>query len=274
MEKNLAPCFNNLRNHVEMGTSITAEPKIVASVNSRCSLLLLRSFFLMFVLFLGFSITSCSEEEIFDEDVKDEDVKDEITISDISGIWENIDNDLFFISLGSDNKYSFCFTPTLMGSGKYELQNDSIIFYNEYLSTTDKAKVEIENSILKIEGDFMLFKSDNIVKINIVFQHSDEDPTASIIGEQWKSNKILSVGGDQREYLDVLNQYIIKYRRVKANGIETPLKEQNWFYINRKDLLYTQISNGNGKIYLYESPFIYNSLLGISSYEISFTDKR
>ena len=50
MEKNLAPCFNNLRNHVEMGTSITAEPKIVANENSRCSLLLLRSFLLMFVL--------------------------------------------------------------------------------------------------------------------------------------------------------------------------------------------------------------------------------
>lgn len=80
----------------------------------------------------------------------------------------------------------------------------------------------------------------------------------------------MTVYGDRREYLDVLTEYLIKYRLVKADGIETPIRSKTWFYINRKDLLYTQIKDEDGTIHIYKSPFIYESLSGISSFEIDF----
>lgn len=228
---------------------------------------------LISILLLLLTITiSCTENNTVEEGEEEGggDKKDELTINDISGIWENTDNNLFFISLKPNYEYSFCFSPTLMGSGKYKLQNDSIIFYNEYLQITDTAKIEKANSILYILGNISQFKSNKPITISLKFKSSSETPAPSLIGEQWQSNDLLTLGGDQKEYIDVLSQYIIKYRRVKANGIETPVKTQNWFYINRKDLIYTQISNADGTIHLYKSPFIYESLSGISSFEIDF----
>lgn len=214
-------------------------------------------------------LTACSEDENLNEQTPDN-IKTELNVSDIKGIWEGKENDLYFISFTENGKYSFCLNPQLMGSGNYKIEKDSIIFYNQYLSITDKAKVEINDSILSIKGSFLLFNQDDSMLFAGDFKKSDEEKPVSLVGEQWKSNKIMTAYGDRREYLDFLTEYLIKYRYVKADGIETPIRSETWFYINRKDLLYTQIKNEDGTIHLYKSPFIYDSLSGISSFEICF----
>ena len=196
---------------------------------------------------------SCTKNEIDEVDKNPEDEKTYITSDEIKGIWIDKNNENFFLKIDTDERYSFCLSQEIMGSGKYTLEKDSIVFYNNYLSTTDKAKIEVRNNNLILKGDFKLFKQTKSTSIDIQFIISNEETPVSIIGEQWKSNKILNINGDRREYLDVLTENIIKYRLVKANSIETLIKEQNWFYINRKDLLYTQINNGDGKIHLYKS---------------------
>lgn len=222
-------------------------------------------------LFCTIIYTSCSKNEL-EQDAIQENETNYLTIAEIKGIWTDENNDNFFIHINTNGKYSFCFNQELMGSGEYTLEKDSITFYNKYLSITNKAKVEVKNNKLAIKGKFQMFKQTGLIYVEKQFNKSNEEAPTSIIGKQWKSNKILNKNGDRREYLDVLTEYIIKYRLVKADGIETPLKEQNWFYINRKDLLYTQTNSGNGEIRLYKSPFIYESLTGISSFEIDFSE--
>ena len=224
------------------------------------------------LLFFAAILFSCTKNEIDEVDKNPEDEKTYITYDEIKGIWIDKNNENFFLKIDTDERYSFCLSQEIMGSGKYTLEKDSIVFYNNYLSTTDKAKIEVRNNNLILKGDFKLFKQTKSTSIDIQFIISNEETPVSIIGEQWKSNKILNINGDRREYLDVLTENIIKYRLVKANSIETLIKEQNWFYINRKDLLYTQINNGDGKIHLYKNPFIYESLTGISSFEIDFSE--
>lgn len=214
-------------------------------------------------------LAACSEDENLNEQIPDN-AENGLSVSDIKGIWEGKENDLFFISFSENGKYSFCFNQQLMGSGNYEIDKDSIIFYNQYLSIKDKAKIEINNSTLSIVGSFLMFNRDDSMLFAGHFQKSDEEQPVSLIGEQWRSNKILNVYGDRREYLDVLTEYLIKYRLVKADGIETPIRSKTWFYINRKDLLYAQIKDEDGTIHLYKSPFIYVSRSGISSLEIDF----
>mgnify|MGYP007008333825 CR=1 FL=1 len=227
--------------------------------------------YLSILLFCTIIFASCSQGEL-EQETTQEDETNFLTVAEIKGIWIDENNDNFFIYINTDGKYSFCFNQELMGSGEYTLEEDSITFHNKYLSTTDKVKVEVKNNKLTIKGNFQKFKQTEQIYIEKQFHKSNEEAPTSIIGEQWKSNKILNKNGDRREYLDVLTEYIIKYRLVRADGIETTLKEQNWFYINRKDLLYTQTNSGNGEIKLYKSPFIYESLTGISSFEIDFSE--
>ncbi len=281
--RRLDPCTRNARKGDKiLGSIIGTGLKLATSSNRRssnsgCMLVLI------VMILLSVLISSCSKDNtISDKQESTEESNEQLNESDIAGVWivnsfsnnpgvwERMPSDLYFLSITDSGFYSFCFSPTLMGSGKYNLKNDSIIFYNEYLQITDTIKIEKVNSTLQIQGNIHQFKSNNTIRINLQLKQSNETPATPIIGEQWESNDILSLGGDQKEYIDVLSQYIIKYRRVKANGIETPVKTQNWFYTNRKDLIYTQISNGDGTIHLYKSPFIYESLTGISSFEIDF----
>ena len=220
------------------------------------------------------TLFSCNKDELNEVDLSPEVQPSYLTAAEIKGVWTDKENEHFFISIGTDGKYSFCFTQELMGSGEYKINKNKITFNNKYLSTTDNAQIEIIDGALVVSGNFQLFKQDRAVYINKIFKKTDEEIPLSIVGEQWRSSKyLIAPSGDARDYLDVLSEYIIKYKKVKVSGsIETQMKEQKWFYINRKNFLYIQISNENGEIHLYNNPFRENfdTMGSLSHLEINF----
>lgn len=214
---------------------------------------------------------SCSNDEPINGDLNPESTY--LTVAEVKGIWTDTNNEHFFISISPDGKYSFCFNQELMGSGEYEIDKDSIIFNNNYLYITDKAKIEINNGVLILRGDFQLFKKTKTIYIDKQFNKTQEEFPPSIVGEQWSSLKYLTTNGDNKDYLNVITEYIMQYKKVKYSGsLTTTLKEQNWFYINRQDLLYAQPSNEDGEIHLYINVFNGEYYLpgSISRNEITF----
>lgn len=204
-----------------------------------------------------FAFTSCEKDD--GSTKKDDDpIKDEVKYlskADIIGVWTKNENDLYFISLSNNGRYTFCFNQQLMGAGNYTLEKDSIIFSNGYLHTLDKMKISLNNNQLIFKGRISLFKQEIKQEINLSFTKTDEAFAKSVVGEKWKSSSILNIYGNKREYVNILSDYTLQYKLVEDNSLQTLIKEEIWFYIYRNSLTYTQGSTSNGLIHIYKIPF-------------------
>ena len=102
-------------------------------------------------------ITSCcvscsKEDEGYDSLNSNEINESEDVIDKIAGVWESLDNDLFFISISPQGKVSYCFSQYTMGIGYGILQNGELVIENDYSGYSDKLDVDITGEIMHIKG--------------------------------------------------------------------------------------------------------------------------
>lgn len=210
---------------------------------------------------------------------KDEEEKGSLsylTIEDIDGIWNKSNNDLFFISLSKQGKYSFCFNEKLMGAGSFSLDKDQLILDNAYLNTKDVLSVNVIDDRLIIKGNIHLFKQERFENVNLTFNKSNEQTPDYIVGQQWSSTGLPNaVYGSTREFVDITSEHLLRYRRVKDNALLTLINEENMFYIYRNQLTYTQRIQSDGNIHIYRLRYgISKDLFSLSMNEVKIENLK
>lgn len=198
---------------------------------------------------LCIATNSCSKNDDVQQTQEIPD-KTYLKVSDIKGVWTNGDNNLYFISLNSNGRYSFCFNDRLMGAGTYLFDKDTLLLNNGYLYTTDTLFVIIKDTILNINGYIQNFKQVSREKINLSYCKTNEEFSVSKVGEKY-STSFLALTGYAKDIIQYQTDYIAKYQRVKDNSIQQLIKEEYWFYIFRNGMTYTQKCTETGSVIIY-----------------------
>lgn len=216
---------------------------------------------LFYILFLTiFSACYKQEEVIVKPDHEDNKVLEN---SDISGVWTSISNDEYFISFTEGGKYTFCLNDHLMGSGAYDIKDNTVFLNNSYTNKTDKIEVNLSANKLSIDGNIYLFKSEEKETIQIKFIKSAEQISPSLIGVErgpsmYGLNKYYDITYIGVQFLtDTFAKY--EYKGIhKTTKQEKVIKSYSWYYVYREPYTYTQEIDGDGKIIKYNFDDRYN----------------
>ena len=183
------------------------------------------------------------------------------TKDDISGVWVLPNNNLYFISLGANGRYSFCFNGALMGAGTYELDKSDIILNNGYMYESDKLSLSIDGDTINLRGVIKTFRSGGTTRINYTFERSQEYVSPSMVGvvKERDPNLVgLSNGGKySSKKFDVTynTEYTATYvlrGKLSTTKQWVEIEREVWYYIFRTPYTYTQSPNGNGEVIIYE----------------------
>lgn len=198
--------------------------------------------------------TSCSKGDNIEESNKEEETY--LSASELTGVWVNDNNNLYFISFTNSGRYSFCLNDQLMGAGKYKLEKNQLILDNEYLYTSDVIKVSKQNNKLILSGDLTLFKEEKTKNIYLSLSKSQEATPTSVIG---KKPCIMTGLNQFYNNLDIefnyKTNYICEYIQSgtsRKTGKWKIIEEYTWFYVYRYPYTYTQEANGDGKVVIYD----------------------
>lgn len=156
------------------------------------------------------------------------------TIDKIIGVWESLNNDLFFISISPQGKVSYCFSQHTMGIGYGTLRGKKLVIENDYSGCSDKLDVDITSETIHIRGVIKKRGTDENEVIMLSFKKVDEKNVYSFVGEFWKPLTGLHViYGSVQETLSFISDNISQYRYyvVKTGKV---LRESVWYYIPRK----------------------------------------
>ena len=181
-----------------------------------------------------------------------------LTKNDVSGVWVDTNNELYFISLGENGRYSLCLDRYTMSSGTYELDKDIISLHNGYLYTSDKLSIEIKENKLLLRGYMSYFKSNTTKYIDLTLSKSSESISPSMIGVVLESSGgSLSSGGKylkRRRKVQYTTDCVATYKQegLLASTQEwVNIEEITWFYVFRSPNTYVQSPNGNGEVTIY-----------------------
>lgn len=105
---------------------------------------------LVTALFLSFSACSKDDKEFKSSNIVEDEPKN--TIDKIAGVWESVNNDLFFISINTQGRVSYCFSQNTMGIGHGTLIEKKLTIENDYLGFSDEPYVENNNGLLYLRG--------------------------------------------------------------------------------------------------------------------------
>lgn len=181
-----------------------------------------------------------------------------LTKKDVSGVWVNPSNELYFISLGENGRYTLCLDRYTMSSGTYELDKDIISLHNGYLYTSDNLSIEIKENKLVLKGYMAHFKSNTTKYINMTLTKSSESISPSMVGVVLESSGgSLSSGGKylkRRRKVQYTTDCVATYKQegLLASTQEwVNIEEITWFYVFRSPNTYVQSPNGNGEVTIY-----------------------
>lgn len=185
-----------------------------------------------------------------------------LTKKDVSGVWVNPSNELYFISLGENGRYTLCLDRYTMSSGTYELDKDTLSLHNGYLYTSDNLSVEIKENKLVLKGYMTHFKSNTTKYINITLSKSSESISPSMVGVvlQSSGSSLPGMGPDGIKYLkkrrkvQYITDCVATYKqegKLASTEEWVCIEEMTWFYVFRTPNTYVQSPNGNGEVIIY-----------------------
>lgn len=175
---------------------------------------------------------SCTKEEDSNSPIPDEVDEPKNTIDNIVGVWESVNNDLFFISISTQGRVSYCFNRYTMGIGHGTLIEKKLIIENDYSGFSDELYVENTNDILYLRGSLKKKGTNENESISLSFKKINEEIVNSYIGQFWKG--LVSLGGGYTDSsLSFLGENIVQYKRYKRGSWDVS-HESLWYYIPRE----------------------------------------
>ena len=188
----------------------------------------------MLFTFIYLIFSACSKDDT-ECNVSNVTIEDEPknTINKIAGVWESLDNDLYFISISPQGKVSYCFSEYTMGIGYGKLYGKELTLDNDYSEYLDKLSVEITNNAMYIKGLIKKKGTNENESIVQSFKKVDERNVYSFIGQFWKPLSGLSpIYGDVQHTLSFVGEHTAQYKFyvVKTGKI---IRESLWYYIPR-----------------------------------------
>lgn len=205
---------------------------------------------------------SCSKGEDIEAPSKKEETY--LSVSELTGVWVQDNNDLYFISFTSGGRYSFCLNNQLMGAGKFKLEENNLILDNEYLFTSDVIKVSKQNNKITLSGDLSLFKSQKSKNIYYTFSKSQESlPTSAVGNRPCIMTGLNHLYDNLKIEFDYTSNFICEYLETgtsKKTGKKATIEKHTWFYVYRAPYTYTQEANGDGNVVIYD--FDYTCIVG------------
>lgn len=194
-----------------------------------------------------FACSKDNEESELSNSTTDNESKN--TIDKIVGVWESFENDMFFISISSKGKISYCFCEYIMGIGYGTLMGRELVIENDYSGCLDKLDVNIVNeTVLIIEGIITRKGTDESERIILSFEKVDEEDVYSFIGRFWEQDFLHVAYGWGTETLSFMGDNIAQYKRYTDKG--KVLNDALCYYIPRKhhregEMVYCHFSNSS-----------------------------
>lgn len=208
---------------------------------------------------------SCTKEEDSNSPIPEKVDEPKNTIDKISGVWESVNDDLFFISINTQGRVSYCFSQNTMGIGHGTLIEKKLIVKNDYSSFSDEIYVEYTNEKLYLRGAIKKKGTNENESISLSFKKVNEPNVYSFIGDFWKPMYGLHIEyGRVQETLSFVGDNIAQYRYyvVKTGKL---LRESVWYYIPRKhhkrgDIIYVHKSGQQNPLIHVSDHWISNDL--------------
>lgn len=188
----------------------------------------------------------------------------QLTKSEIVGVWTDPNNDLYFLALSNDGKYSLCLNSTLMGAGTYEFSNNTLTLYNAYLFTKDEISVSKKSGMLNLSGHILTNKGLFLTPIDCSLKKTNESYPKSVVLEERPlpeeddgySLPPNYVGYSKIEqiatYLTEYTAYFISRGKSKYTNKWETFCEYEWYYVYRAPYTYTQLIDGtDGTVTIY-----------------------
>lgn len=198
-------------------------------------------------------ITSCcvgcsKEDEGYDSPNFNETNESENTIDKIAGVWESLNNDLFFISISPQGRVSYCFSQYTMGIGYGTLKNGELVIENDYSSYSDKLDVDITGEIMHVKGLIRKKGTEENEGVILSLKKTNEENVYSFIGQFWKADFLHVVYGWGTETLSFVGDNIAQHKKYTDKG--KILDDAVWYYIPRKhhkegEIIYCHFSNSS-----------------------------
>lgn len=190
---------------------------------------------------------SCTKEEDANSPIPNKVDEPKNTIDKISGVWESVNDDLFFISINTQGRVSYCFSQNTMGIGHGTLIEKKLTIENDYSGFSDELYVENNNGLLYLRGLIKKKGTNENESISFSLKKVDEPNVYSFIGEFWKPFSGIHVEyGSVQETLSFIGDNVAQYRHyvVKTGKV---LSESVWYYIPRShhkrgDIIYANHS--------------------------------
>lgn len=191
---------------------------------------------MMFCCLIG--ITSCciscsKEDEGYDSTNSEKVDEPRNTIDKIAGVWEALDNDLFFISISPQGKVSYCFSRCTMGIGHGILKEKELVVENDYSGYSDKLDVNIVNGTMFIKGAIRKKGTNENEDIMLSLRKVDEENVYSFVGKFWSERFLSAIYGWGTETLSFVGDNVAQYRKYVNKDMKI-LSEDVWYYIPRK----------------------------------------
>lgn len=185
---------------------------------------------LVTALFLSFSACSKDDKEFESPNIVEDEPRN--TINKIAGVWESVNNDLFFISISTQGRVSYCFNRYTMGIGHGTLIEKKLTIENDYSGFSDELYVENTNDILYLRGLLKKKGTNENESISLSFKKIDEENVYSFIGQFWTG--LVSLGGGYTDSsLSFVGDNVVQYKRYKRGSWDVS-HESLWYYIPRE----------------------------------------
>lgn len=212
-------------------------------------------------LFTNFTLISCANDDENEELSKPNEPT--LELSDISGVWVNPSNSLYYIAIYPSGKYTYCFNNRLIGSGRCSLDNKTLYLYDEYTYASDKVCIDKMNNKLTVYGNVTNMKSSKEYVSN-QFIYSSESLSPSIAGVKKTSTGGLNYYYDNLNkeisfISDMVFQYVYTGRNKYSNQYKT-ITHYTWRYVYRKPYTYgIKLNQEDYVVEIFDFPFTYTT---------------
>ena len=181
-----------------------------------------------------------------------------LTLKDLSGVWVDPSNELYYISIYPSGRYTYCLNDMLIGSGTCVYEDGELTLNNNYTYTSDIIKVSLSNDKLSINGEI---SDGELQKINVNkrFDLSDEELSKSVVGSH-----ISASGGVPKNYekikkeITFISDVNFTYEstgKLKTTGEWKTLSSIMWYYVYRTPYTYGLRIGGDNEVEIYKFGF-------------------
>ena len=220
----------------------------------------MKNFLFLFISFLCFC--SCEKNVTSNDYKKPENTIQTTKYEDICGVWVDSKNELYYIAIYPNGRYTYCINDQLIGSGNCTLTKNRLTLNNGYTYASDVITITKSGTQITLNG---YISNNESQKINISKSFAfkkDEELSPSAAGISKTSTGGLNYYYDNlKTEITFTSDYILKYKytgRSKSTREYKTIKEYTWHYVYRKPYTYgIKFNGGSGLVEIYDFPFVY-----------------